>query len=186
MSDDQTEVLNRVLEEWTFLWLEEELVVLTFGEDTSKTSFTFSDGIGSDQEVIHIDMEPTFIELFPENLVHHYLEHGWWVTKTEEYDKGFEASTIRDESGLPFIALFDPDIVIPPVYVQLGEYFRVLDLVYEFRDQGEGISVLHSQSIEFPIILDRSKVTWLLFDKEEGGRDQWLQQTDMTSMEVFL
>jgi len=51
---------------------------------------------------------------------------------------------IHDESSFPFIAFLDPNIVVPLVYVKLGEYFHILDLVYKFRDQRKGIMILHS------------------------------------------
>src|ERR1700722_19099092 len=118
-------------------------MILAFDEDTSESGLVLSDGIGGDQEIVHIDVKPTFIEFLPEYLVHHCLERCRGVAKAEEHNKGLKTSAIRDEGHFPFIALLDPNVVISPANVELGEDFRVLDLVYEFRDQGEGITVLH-------------------------------------------
>src|ERR1700722_1729760 len=145
-------------------------MILTLGEDTSESGFIFSNGIGSDQEIVHINVKPSFIEFLSEYLVHHCLERGRRVAKAEEHDEGFETSAVRDEGCFPFIAFLDPNIVISPANVEFGEDFRVLDLVYEFGDQRKRITVLHGQGIEFPIVLDGSEVTRLLFDEEEGGR----------------
>src|SRR3984957_17950899 len=116
-------------------------------------------------------MEPTLIEFLSEYLVHHCLERSRRVAKTEEHDKGFKTTAVRDEGCLPLISLLDPVVVISPANVELGEDFRVLDLVYEFRDQGKRITILHGQGIEFPIVLYRSEVARLLFDEEERGRN---------------
>src|ERR1700722_18175685 len=107
-------------------------MILAFGEDTSESSLIFGDGIGGDQEVVHIDMEPSFVEFLSEDLVHHRLECGRRVTKAKEHDKGFETTAICDEGRFPLIALFDPNIVISPANIELGEDLRVLDFVYEF------------------------------------------------------
>src|SRR3984957_17523116 len=161
-------------------------MVLTFGKDTSESSLVFGNGVGSDQEVVHIDVKPPFIEFFLEYLVHHCLERGRGIAKTKEHNEGFKASAIRDEGCFPFIAFLDPNIVISPADVEFGEDSRVLDLVYEFRDQGEGITVLHGQGIEFPVILDRSEVTRLLFDEEEGGRDWRFRRAETTGFQIFF
>src|ERR1700722_13526419 len=116
-------------------------------------------------------MKPTFIEFFSEYLVHHCLERSGRITEAEEHDKGFKTPAIRDEGRFPFVTFLDPDIVISPANVELRENLRVFDLIYEFRDQGEGVTILHGQGVELPVILDRSKVTRLLLDEEEGGRD---------------
>ena len=39
----------------------------------------------------------------------------------EEHDSGFKESFVSDEGGLPLVAVFDVDIVVPPVNIKLGE-----------------------------------------------------------------
>jgi hypothetical protein len=49
------------------------------------------------------------------------LEGGWGVSKAEKHDGGFEEAFWGEERGLPFIPLFNANIVISPSDVELGE-----------------------------------------------------------------
>src|ERR1700722_19434542 len=161
-------------------------MILAFDEDTSESGLVLSDGIGGDQEIVHIDMKPSFVEFFPEYFVHHCLERGWRIAEAEEHDEGFKTSTIRNEGCFPLISFFDPNIVISPTNVEFGEDVRILDLVYEFGDQRKGVTILHGQGIEFPVVLDRSEITRFLFDEEEGGGDRLFRRTDSTGFQILF
>ena len=161
-------------------------MILTFGEDTSESSLIFSNGVGGDQKVIHINVKPALVEFLTENLIHHCLEYGQWIAKSEEHDKWFKAALICDKGSFPFIAFLDLNIIVSPVYNEFGKDLCILDLINEFGDQREGITVLYGQGIEFPIVLNRSEITQLLFDEEEGGRNWQFRGTDATSLEVFF
>ncbi|PFH45510.1 hypothetical protein AMATHDRAFT_159151, partial [Amanita thiersii Skay4041] len=54
-----------------------------------------------DEDIIHVYAHPTFSNFVSEYVVHHCLKGCW-------------RSTICPEGCFPFVALFDPDIVIPP------------------------------------------------------------------------
>jgi hypothetical protein len=157
--DDKAEVINRVFQEGALFGFEEELVILALGKDSSEVGLIFSDGVSSDQEIIHIDVEPSFINFLTEDLVHHGLECGGGVAKAEEYDQWFKATAIGNECGFPLVTFSNSHIVISPMNVKLGEDLGILDLINEFRDQWERVVILDSHAIEFPIVLDRSKIS---------------------------
>jgi len=80
-------------------------------------------------------------------MIHHRLECGWAVGKTEEHDKGFEQSFIGDERCFPFITFLDPDVVISPSYVELGKIASAFQLINQLRDKWKGIGVFNCHSI---------------------------------------
>ena len=56
--------------------------------------------------------------------------------------------------NLPFITLFNADVVVPPSHVHLGEVPGLLQLVNQFLDEGQGVSVLDRHLIELAVVLD--------------------------------
>jgi hypothetical protein len=92
-------------------------------------------------------MEPAFIDLFMENLVHHGLESSGRIAQAKEHDQWFETTSVGDECGFPLVTFPNPDIVVSPVYIKLGEDLGVLDLVDEFGDQRERVVILDSHAI---------------------------------------
>jgi hypothetical protein len=74
--------------------------------------------IGVYQYVVHVDGHPPFSEFFCEHVVHHRLEGCRGVCKAEEHYSRFKKSLVCDEGRLPFVALFDSHIVIPPPYIK--------------------------------------------------------------------
>ena len=79
-------------------------------------------GIGGvDEEVIHIDNEPSFGDHVAEGVVHKALEGGGGIGEAEEHDGGFKESLVSDEGRLPLMTVLDSYVVIPPSYVELSE-----------------------------------------------------------------
>ena len=77
--------------------------------------------VGVDEEVIHVNNEPSFHDHIPERVGHESLKSGGGVGHAEEHDSGFIESLVSDEGGFPLVAFFYSDIVISPSYVKLGE-----------------------------------------------------------------
>ena len=75
------------------------------------------DHVGVYQDIVHIDCHIPFINEVLEDVVHHGLEGGWAVGEAEEHDQGFEETLICSEGGFPLISLFDPYIVVSPMYI---------------------------------------------------------------------
>ena len=73
------------------------------------------------KEVIHVDDKPSFSDHVSEGVVHELLECHRRVAKTKEHDSGFEESFVGDEGCLSLMAVFDPDIVVPPSDIEFSE-----------------------------------------------------------------
>ena len=71
---------------------------------TSSFSMEFRVG-GGDEEVIHINDEPSFYDHVLEGVVHELLEHGRGVAKTEEHNSWFEESFVHDEGCFPLMTI---------------------------------------------------------------------------------
>jgi len=69
------------------------------------------------------------------------LEGGGGVGQSKEHDSWFEQSCRGFEGGLPFVAFFDSDVVVPPSYVEFGEKRSALELFQDCFNQGEWIVI---------------------------------------------
>ena len=88
------------------------------------TSGAFTMGVfilGENKEVIHVYDEPFFGNHVLEGVVHESLECGWGVGKPKEHNGWFKESFVSDEGGFPFVAIFDPDVVVAPSDIELSE-----------------------------------------------------------------
>ena len=96
------------------------------------------------QDVIHANSYMTLINEIFEDVVHHHLEGSRAVGEAKQHDQGFEEASIHPEGSLPLVSLFDPYIVISPLYVQLCEVLGsgVRDLVDDIRDKGKWVGMV--------------------------------------------
>ena len=76
---------------------------------------------GVDEEIIHVDNEPSFSNHITEGVVHETLEGGGGVGEAEEHHGGFEETFVGDEGCFPLVTVLDSHIVVPPSYVELGK-----------------------------------------------------------------
>ena len=84
-----------------------------------------------DEEVVHVNDEPSFCNHIPEQVGHESLESGGGIGHAKEHDSGFVESLVDNEGGLPLVAFLDPDVVISPSYIKLGEDLGVFEFVNE-------------------------------------------------------
>ena len=70
---------------------------------------------------IEVDAYQAFHDEVSENVIHHGLEGCRAIGETEEHHQGLEQSSVGSEGSLPLITLLDPDIIVPPPNIQLGE-----------------------------------------------------------------
>ena len=164
---DHSEVFDFGNVELAFLKLEVEVKL---GHSLENTASSFGVGPwvgGGDQEVVHIDDEPSFSDHVSERIVHESLERCGGVTKAEEHDCGFEESFVGDEGRLPLVAIFDADVVISPTNVELGEVASVFQLVHKVGDEGKRVGIAGGVLVEVSVILAGTKFSIFLFDKEE-------------------
>ena len=129
--------------------------------------------IGKDEDVIHVDQEPSFIDFIFEDVVHHVLEGRWRVAKAEEYDCGFEKSFIHFEGCFPFVSFFDPDIIVPPSKVKLCVVLGTFELVEEVTNTWEWVCILDCPIVQSLVVLTWSKLSRVFFENEEKGQCLW-------------
>ena len=121
---------------------------------------------GEDEEVIHVDGEPSFGDHVMERVIHETLEHGRGVGGTKEHNSEFKETFMGDEGGLSLVTIFDAD-VMAPADVKLSEEFGIFQLVNEVRDEGKGVGVMNGMFIQVVVVLAGVEATITFFDKEE-------------------
>ena len=119
--DDHAEVFDFIGGEFTFFELQVK-VELSHALQNAFGAFFVEGGVGGvDEEIIHVDHEPSFGDHITEGIVHEPLKSGGGIGEAKEHYGGFEESFVGDEGRLPLMAVPDSYIVIPPLYVKLGE-----------------------------------------------------------------
>ena len=83
-----------------------------------------------DDDVIDVDGDLPSIDKVSEDVVHYRLERRGRVCQSKEHDCWFEQSLVHSESHFPFISLFDSDVVVSPLYVQLREDLGPFEVIY--------------------------------------------------------
>ena len=76
---------------------------------------------GEDEEVIHVDDEPSFSNHVLEGIIHESLECCWRVSESKEHDHWFKEPFVGDEDGFPLMTIFAADIVVAPLDIKLGK-----------------------------------------------------------------
>jgi len=83
------------------------------------------------------------------------LEDDGTVGHSEEHYKGFKEAMIGMEGCLPFVSGLNTYVIETPSDVKLHEVLGSAELGDEFGDEGEGVPVLDSYSVQCVIILDQ-------------------------------
>jgi len=184
--DDHTKVFNLGGGEFTFFEFKMEVEFHHTLQDTLST-FLVGGGVGGeDEEIIHVDNEPTFGDHIAEGVIHESLERGGGVGETEEHDGGFEEPLMGDEGGFPLVSVLDADIVVSPSYVELGEDLGVSKFIDEVGDEGKGIGITNGMFVEVAVVLAGAESAILLFDEEEGCGLGGIRGADLSGFEVFF
>src|SRR5258707_8392637 len=142
LQDDQSEVLDLLLLEFTFLWLEKQPLPLEGSKDLADNPLVFGEGGGVDEDVIHVAYDFATVNELTKDVIHHHLEHCRGVAQSEEHDSQFKQASVSLECGLPLIALLDPHIVEPPAEVEYGEELGTTEAGQDIRDEEEVIKLL--------------------------------------------
>ena len=133
-----------------------------------------SEVIMEDEDVVEVDNEVTLVDEIGKNGIHKGLKGGGRVAKAEGHDEGFEDAKGALEGGLPLIAMLDANVVVASTDVELCEVARALELVDEFRNQGQGSGVFDGDVVEIAVVLNGLEAIALFFDKEKGAGDRRL------------
>ena len=121
--NNESQVGNFCLVKFAFFRFQVEIMFLEFLEDLLCPFMMIRKVIAMQENVVHIDFKPSFINFLAENIIHHVLKCGGRVAKSKEHDHWFKESTIGFESCFPFISFLEIDVVIAPADVQFSKPF---------------------------------------------------------------
>ena len=121
-----------------------------------------------DEEIIHVNDEPSFCNHVAKGIIHEVLEDGRGISKTEEHHSWFEKSLMDNKDGFPLMSVLDLDIIVSPLDIKFGEDFRPLEFIDEIRNEWKGVCVTDSVFINVAVVLARAKAIIFLLDKKEG------------------
>ena len=122
-----------------------------------------------DEEVIHVDDEPSFCDHVMEGIIHEALEGSRGISQTKKHHGWFKESFVDDKSSFPLMSVFDSDIVVFPADVKLGEHFHSLKFINEVGNKWKGVHIMNGVFVNIAVVLARAKATVFLLDKEERG-----------------
>ena len=141
---------------------------------------------GEDEEVVHIDDEPSFSDHVSKGVVHESLESGGRVSEAKEHNGWFEEAFMSDEGGFPLVSVFDADVIVAPSNVEFGEDFGIPEFIDEVGDQGKGVSITNGMLVEVPVILAGAKSSVFLLYEEEGGGLGGVGRADFSGVKIFI
>ena len=119
--DDHAKIFNLVSGELAFFELQMKVEFCHVLENALRT-FLVEGGVrGVDEEIIHVDNEPSFSNHIVKGVVHESLKGGRGVGKSEEHYSGFEKSSVGNEGCFPLVAVLDSYVVVSPPDVELSE-----------------------------------------------------------------
>src|ERR1700677_4896371 len=133
----------------------------------------FLEILGEKENIIHVDDDVSFVNKIFQDGVHHSLERGGRIGKSEEHDCRFKAASICSKGGFPFVSFLDAKIVVSPPKIHLGEEFRTTEFVDKFGNKGKGIIVLNGVRVKITVILARSQASAVGFRNIKEGRSLW-------------
>jgi hypothetical protein len=120
-TDDQSEVVNMGLLEFTFLGSEVKIVFFEVLKNFVNDLPMFSESGAPNEDVIQIDCNFPFSNQICEDGIYQCLERGGRVGEPEEHDAWLEETLVGDEGCLPFIAFFNPNIMVAPMNIKLDK-----------------------------------------------------------------
>jgi len=88
----------------------------------------FREGVGVNEDVIHIAYYLAVVDELTEDIIHHCLEFHGGVAQSKEHDSWFEQASVSAECSLPLIPLFDLHIVEPPAEVEYSEELSITEV----------------------------------------------------------
>ena len=125
--DDQSKVLNLLSLKLAFLWLEEQPPLLEGSKDLVGNPPVFREGMGVNEDIIHIAYHLTVVDELMEDIIHHCLECCRGVTQSEKHDGWFKQPLVSSECGLPLVIFLDLHVIESPVEIEYGEELGVTE-----------------------------------------------------------
>src|SRR5277367_4876844 len=122
-----------------------------------------------DGAVVHVITEVVGVSDIQgvEDVVHHSLKGGRGVSEAEEHDSWFEETPRCLKGGLPLVALFDADVVIPPADVELAKKSLALHAFNAGGDAGEWGGIGDSVFVDRSVVLYGAPLACLLLNVKD-------------------
>src|SRR5258706_1315857 len=98
------------------------------GQDLADSLLVIREGVGVDEDIIHIAYGLTIVDEVLEDIIHHCLEHHGGVTQSEEHDGWLKQPLVSSECSLPLIPFLDPHIIESPLEVKYGEELSIVEV----------------------------------------------------------
>jgi hypothetical protein len=102
---------------------------------------------GEDQEIIHVNYEPSFGNHITEGVVHESLKSEGGVIHAKEHDCRFKEAFMSDEGTFPLISVLDADVVIAPSNIEFDEDLSSFEFIDEVQDKGKRVGVASSVGV---------------------------------------
>ena len=163
LGDDDAKVLDRELIKGAFFRFEVEVVSSKAGKDIVSQLVEGGEVIMEDEDVVKVDNEVVLVNEVRKNRIHKGLEGGRRIAEAKGHDKGFEEAKGTFEGDLPLISMLDANVVVTSTDVELCKVARALELVDEFRNQGQWSGIFYGDVVQVSVILNRSKAVALFF-----------------------
>jgi hypothetical protein len=177
----EAEILNVVGFKFTFLRLQEKMMIEETLEDLSDEVAMFFECGSGNQDVIHIDENLPGGNEVTKDGVHHGLKYSRGIGEAKKHDKGSKHATVGLEGGLPFIPLLNADIVVAPADVEYGEDLGILEFFNNISNKRERVLVFDGEIIEFAVILNGVQLAVLFLNTEERGVEREFRGADKTA-----
>jgi hypothetical protein len=116
--------------EFTFVVLQEELVLSELFQNQSCNALMHFDALREDEDVIKVYTNHAFHDEVLENVVHHHLEGGGRISESEKHHQGLIEAAISMKHCLPLVTILHPNILVPPLHIELGEEFCASKLIH--------------------------------------------------------
>ena len=155
-------------------------------QDPLDCLFMFLFCLCKDQNVIQVHYYDPFGYEASEDVIHHSLGSGRTVGYSEEHRERFKEAVVGVEGHFPFISGLDAYVIETPLDIELCEVPGSTELENEFEDEGEGVSVLNSHSIQHAIVLDQPEQTIFLFNEEHRSCYEGFGRSDSSSTQIFF
>ena len=72
-----------------------------------------------------------------------------------------------NEGCLPLVPIFDADVVVSPLNVELGKVVSIFQLIHKVGDKGKGIGITSGVFVKITVVLTGVEFAVFLLDKEE-------------------
>ncbi len=109
-----------------------------------------------DGQVVHVDGPPSLCNFSLEDHVHHHLKGSGRVGQPKEHHGWFKESFGCEEGCFPFIPLLDVNIVVSPIYIELGKKGASSQVVNSLGNERGNVSVLLGPAVDWVVVTNRS------------------------------